>query len=133
MRKMLFVPMVRLTCWYLVLFLSGVAFVPATVNAAFISSTETHLGNTDINALSTARYTLESDLLREHLGKLGLSPAEIKSRLESLSPEEHQAVLEDMEKIQAGGDGMGTLVSLAVLVLLVILILKRMDKEITIK
>ena len=130
---MLLMPIVRLTCWYLVLILSGAALIPATVNAAFISPAETQLGNIDIDAISAARYALEKDLLREHLERLGLSAAEVTKRLDSLTPEEHQAVMADMERIQAGGDGVGTLVTLAILVLLIILILKLMDKEITIK
>jgi hypothetical protein len=122
-----------MVCWYLVLLLSGITLVPTTVNAAFISPSGTYLKGTDVHDLSAVKAALESDLLRERLEKLGLSPEEIKSRLESLSPDEHQAVLADVERIQAGGDGVGTLITLAVLVLLVILILKLMDKEITIK
>jgi len=65
---------------------------------------------------------------------MGLASEEISRRLDSLSPEEHQAVLDQMEKIQAGGDGgVGSLVGLAVLVLLIVLIVKLLDKEIIIK
>jgi hypothetical protein len=107
--------------------------MPVTVNAAFISPSEITLAEVDANTLSEVRMALENELLTERLGELGLSSAEIKSRLDALSPEEHAAVLEDMERIQSGGDGASTLISLAVLVLLIVLIIKLMDKEITIK
>jgi hypothetical protein len=132
-RKILHVPFVRFVCWYLALFLSGIAIMPATVNAAFISSSEVNLSELDSDVLSEVRLALENDLLAERLGELGLSSAEIQSRLDALSPEEHEAVLADMEKIQAGGDGAGALISLAILILLIILIIKLLDKEITIK
>ena len=51
-------------------------------------------------------------------------------RLDGLTPEERQAVLTDIDEIQAGGNGV---VSLLLVVLLVVLILKLMDKEIVIK
>ena len=133
MRKMLNVPFVRLVCWYLALFLSGIAMVPTTVNAAYIPSSKVNLSEIDSDVLSEVRVALENDLLAERLGELGLSSEEIQSRIDALSPDEHEAVLADMERIQAGGDGTGALISLAVLILLIILIIKLLDKEITIK
>jgi len=133
MRKMLYIPTVRLICWYLALFMSGIALMPTTVHAAFISSSEANLSETGADVLAEVRSALENDLLAERLEALGLSSAEIESRLQSLSPEEHEAVLADMEKIQSGGDGASGLVTLAILILLIILIIKLLDKEITIK
>lgn len=133
MRKILNVPITRLVCWYLALFLSGIVVVPSTVNAAFISSSEITLSGIDSDVLNEVRLALENDLLAERLGELGLSSEEIKSRLDALSPDEHEAVLADMERIQAGGDGAGSLIGLAILVLLIILIIKLLDKEIVIK
>ena len=130
MRKILHVPLVRLVCWYLALILSGIAVAPATVHAAFIPSSGINLTDLDSDTLDEVRLTLENDLLAERLAQLGLSSEEIKSRLDALSPEEHEAVLADMEKIQAGGDGV---ITLLIVIILVILIIKLMDKEITIK
>jgi hypothetical protein len=132
-KKILQNPLARLACWYLALFLSGFALVPAGVNAAFISSSEANLVEVDADVLSEVRAALEDDLLAERLGALGLSSGEIKDRLDALSTSEREAVLEDLDRIQSGGDGAGTLISLAVLVLLIILIIKLLDKEIIIK
>lgn len=130
MRKMLYRPSVRLICWYLAFTLSGLFILPATVQAAFISPSEGALAGMDVDTLAAAREALEKGILTEKLAALGLTPDEIVARLDALTPEERQAVLEDADKIQAGGNG---IVTLLLVVLLVILILKLMDKEITIK
>lgn len=130
MGKIFRLTVVHLICWYLVLTLSGLFVLPATVEAAFISPSEGALSGMDVDTLTTVREALERGVLKEKLTFLGLSPEEIKARLDSLTPEERQAVMDDVDKIQAGGNGV---VTLLLVVLLVILIMKLMDKEITIK
>lgn len=130
MRKILRYPAVRLICWYLAFTLSGLFILPAAAQAAFISPSEGTLAGMDIDNLATVREALENGILTEKLTALGLSADEITARLDALTPEERQAVLADADKIQAGGNGV---VSLLLVVLLVVLILKLMDKEIIIK
>ncbi|UCG38993.1 MAG: PA2779 family protein [bacterium] len=133
MRRILHFPLARAICWYLTLTLSGIAFLPPVAHAAFISPSRANVADMDAGALARVREALEDQFLQERLASLGLSPDEIRSRLDSLDGQERQAVLADVERIQAGGNGLGALVTLAVLVLLVLLILKLYDKEITIK
>lgn len=121
---------VRLICWYLAIALSGLLILPGTVQAAFISSSESALAGIDEDTLAVVRETLENGVLTEKLNALGLSPEEITVRLDALTPDERQAVLADVDKIQSGGDGV---VTLLIVVLLVVLILKLLDKEIIIK
>ena len=130
MRKMLRYPAGRLICWYLAFTLSGLFILPGAAQAAFISPSEGTLAAMDIDTLATVREALEKGLLTEKLTALGLSADEIKARLDVLTPDERQAVIDDVDKIQAGGSGV---VTLLLVVLLVVLILKLMDKEITIK
>lgn len=130
MRKMLRYPVVRLICWYLAFTLSGLFILPAAAQAAFISPSEGTLAAMDVDTLATVREALEKGLLTEKLTALGLSADEITARLDALTLDERQAVLDDTDKIQAGGNG---IVTLLLVVLLVILILKLMDKEIIIK
>ena len=124
MRNLLRMPVVRLTCWYLAFVLSGFVFLPGAVQAAFIPTTQGELAGTSGDLLAEARLALEDQLMAEKLSALGLSPEEIQARLDSLTVEERQAVMADLEKVQAGG----SIVGLAVLVVLVYLILKLMDK-----
>ncbi|MDF1536464.1 MAG: PA2779 family protein [bacterium] len=133
MKKILEMPAVKVVCLYLVLVLSGAAALPSAAQAAFISPSENALAQMDVTSVDGIRAALENELLTERLSALGLSSEEIRARLDSLTVQERQAVMADVGKLQAGGDGVGTLVSLAVLVLIIILIIKLMDKEITIK
>lgn len=130
MRKILRYPVVRLVCWYLAFTLSGLILLPVTAQAAFISSSDEVFQKLDSDTLAVVRDALEESVLKEKLTALGLSPEEIKSRLDALTAEERQAVLADMDKIQAGGNGV---VTILLVVLLVIVIIKLMDKEIVIK
>jgi len=130
MRKVLRYRAVRLTCWYLVITLSGIFVLPAIAQAGFISPSEGVLASMDVDTLATVREALEKGILTEKLTALGLSPDEVRTRLDALTPEERQVVLADIDQIQTGGDG---IVTILLVVLLVVLILKLMDKEITIK
>jgi hypothetical protein len=133
MRRILALPVVKALCLYLVLVLSGIAALPTAAHAAFISSSENVLVDMDVTSVEGIRVALENELLTERLAALGLSSEEIQARLDSLTTDERLAVMADVEKLQAGGDGVGGLLSLAVLVLIIILIIKLLNKEITIK
>lgn len=130
MRRILQYPAVRMVCWYLAFSISGLILLPAVAQAAFISPSESVLSGLHGDTLAVVRNALEEDVLAEKLAALGLSPEEIGSRLDALTADERQAVLADMDQIQAGGNGV---VTILLVVLLVVLILKLMDKEITIK
>jgi hypothetical protein len=130
MRKMLRNPAVRMICWYLAFTLSGFFILPVTAQAGFISPSEGTLAEMDVDAIAVVREALEEGILTEKLTALGLSADEIKARLDALTPDERQAVLADMEQIQAGGD---SLVTLLVIVALVLLILHLMGKKVKIE
>jgi hypothetical protein len=110
--------------------LSGLFILPASVQAAFISSSEATVAGMDVDAVATVTEALENGVLTEKLAALGLAADEIKARLDALTPDERQAVMTDVDQIQAGGNGV---VTLLIVVLLVVLILKLLDKEIIIK
>jgi hypothetical protein len=133
MRRILTLPAVKVVSLYLVLALSGFAALPSAAHAAFISTSESVLAELDVTGVEGIRAALEDDLLTERLSALGLSSEEIQARLDSLTVEERQAVMTDVEKLQAGGDAVGSVVGLAILILLIILIIKLLDKEIIIK
>lgn len=130
MRKILRFPAVRFLCWYMAFTLSGLFILPAVAQASFISTSERALAGLDADTLATVTDALENGVLTEKLTALGLSADEIQARLDALTPDEKQAVLAEADKIQAGGNGV---VTVLIVILLVVLILKLMDKEITIK
>jgi len=84
----------------------------------------------DVDAIASVREALEEGILTEKLTALGLSADEIKARLDALTPDERQAVLADMEQIQAGGSA---IVTALVIVALVLLILHLTDKTVKVE
>jgi hypothetical protein len=132
MRNVLTFPGIRLITFYLVMVMSGLFMAPAAVHAAFVSSAPA-AGEFAAGDIDAVRASLQKELVAERLSALGLDADEIGGRLDALSADELEAVSADAERIQAGGDALGGLVSLAILVLIIVLILKVMDKEVVIK
>ncbi|UCF30008.1 MAG: PA2779 family protein [bacterium] len=132
MREILGSRIGNLIVWYLVTAFAGVFTVPAVAKAAFIPNAGRYVdGNAD--GIDQLKQVLENELLRGKLSGLGLSQEEIAGRIDSLTAQERRAVLADLDRIQAGGDGLGTVLTVALIVLVVVLILKLLDKEIVIK
>ena len=130
MRKMLRYSAVRFVCWYIVFVMSGLFFLPTTVHAAFISTSENTVASMDVDTLARVTEALENGILTEKLATLGLATDEIKARIDGLTPDERQAVLADVDQIQSGGNGV---VTFLLVILLIIVILKLLDKEVVIK
>ena len=66
---------------------------------------------------------LERKEIAAKLSDYGLTPAEVSSRLDELSDAQAAEIAAEIDKVNAGGDVVGLLISVAVLVLLVLLIL----------
>lgn len=126
MRKILERPVSKGICFYLVFVFSGMFALPLTVQAAFLSSSESVMNEMKVTSLDEVRAALENDLLKERLTALGLSPEEITARLDSLTVEERQAVMAHVEELQAGGVD---IVGLAVVALIVVVIYLLLSKD----
>ncbi len=117
--------------WYLVLFFSLVPGWPAPSGASFIPS-QGSIGSPDPcvrqQDLKKIQAILEKKVVRQKLEEFGLTTEEVNSRLSQLSDQELHQIASRIDELQAGGDALGLIISLAVLVLLVILILYLLDK-----
>ena len=80
--------------------------------------------------LETARQTLEMRAVRHKLEALGVSPAEVETKLAQLSPDELHQLAGRADEIRAGGDGVGALAFVLLVILLVILILELMGRKV---
>jgi hypothetical protein len=76
---------------------------------------------------------LENKILAEKLKAYGLSTAEVKDKLQSMTNEQVHMLSQASERLLAGGDGLVVIIALLVIILLVIVILKLLHKEIIIK
>ncbi len=142
MARILRHPVSMFACWYLVAFFAGVFALPTVAQAAFTPSVPASVplagaasagGPADDAALDALRVSLENQVLQDKLSSLGISAPQVEERLGRLAAGERQAVLADLGSVQAGGDGVGALVGVALLVLIIILIVKLVNKEIVIK
>jgi len=94
--------------------------LPTIAAAEFIRSTGTTSDEAAWIDLSTLQAELENELIQEKLEQLGLSPEEVQARVDSLTPEQRDAVVQQLEATQAGG---AETVTMSWVVLLLILIL----------
>ena len=118
-------PITRLTACYLVLFFAGSFTLPAVAEAAFISSAEGTLAGVAPDTIIQVQAALEDQYIAERLNSLGLSPTEIQERLSSLTAQEREMTVAQIDSIQAGGN---SVVGLLILCLLVYFVLKMSDK-----
>jgi len=125
LKRILRHPVTRLTACYLVLFFAGSFTLPAVAEAAFISSAEGTLAGVAPDTIIQVQAALEDQYIAERLSSLGLSPTEIQERLSSLTAQEREMTVAQIDSIQAGGN---SVVGLLILCLLVYFVLKMSDK-----
>jgi hypothetical protein len=118
-------PVTRFTVCYLVLFFAGTFTIPAVTEAAFISSADRDLAGMAPDAISRIQAALEDEFIAERLTSLGMSPTEIQERLSSLTAQEREMTVAQIDSIQAGGN---SVVGLLIICVLVYFILKMSDK-----
>ena len=83
--------------------------------------------------LAAAQRVLEHRLVAQKLRDYGVSPEEVRQRLERMSDQDLHTLASVSRGLPSGGDGAGTIVTLLIIVLLVIVILKLLNKEIIVK
>jgi len=83
----------------------------------------------EINKIQRA---LENQLVQEKLEAYGLSPQEVKEKLNHMTDQQIHMLAQASDRILAGGDLLGTTIAILIIILLIVLILKLMGKEIII-
>ena len=83
--------------------------------------------------LAKVQALLESKVVLQKLADYGVSPAEAMSKVKQMSGTDLHRLASLTDKVAAGGDVIGVLISVAILAILVIVILKLLDKEIIVR
>ncbi|HNY65236.1 MAG TPA: PA2779 family protein [Deltaproteobacteria bacterium] len=112
----------------------GLATSPAW--AALIPSKTSPQGTESIQVqqdMEKVQLALENKLVQEKLRANGLSPEEVKARLGSMTPAQIHLLAQASDDVLAGGDGLGTVIAVLIIVILFIVILKLLNKEIIIR
>lgn len=84
--------------------------------------------------LAKVQAMLESKVVLQKLADYGVSADEAMSKVKQMSETDLHRLASLTDKVAAGGDdGIGILISIAILAILVIVILKLLDKEIIVR
>jgi len=83
--------------------------------------------------IAKIQKVLETKELQQRLLDYGLTPEETAARIDKLSDEQLHRLASNMDAVQAGGDGLGFLLGLAIIALLVVLIIYLLEGRIEIK
>jgi hypothetical protein len=76
------------------------------------------------DARGRVMQSLAREDVRAVLAAQGLDPEEVQARVASLTDAEIQQIAGQLDKLPAGGDGLGVAIAVLLIILLVILILK---------
>ena len=115
---------------YMTIFMTSPAV--AGMVSSFTSSPQmaTTLRGEEVGKIQRA---LENEILIEKFKAYGLSPGEIKDKLQSMSDEQIHLLAQASDQLLVGGDGWEVVIAILIIILLVVLILKLMDKQVVIK
>ena len=112
----------RYVCYFVAMTMLLISLPVQTVRAAMIK-TETVL---TLSTVNDVRESLNQFLKREDVQVImtaqGISPAEAKARVDSLSDEEIMQIADKMDQLPAGGSAFGVIVGAAVFIFVVLLI-----------
>jgi len=117
-------PFMRYVAWYLVVVMFIIGIAPK-VDAGLVKSEIIPLAYMDRSAdLEKIQKVLETKAVSKRLAQLGLTQDEIQNRLTQLSDQQiHQAATK-LDDLKIGGDGLGLLIAVLVVIILAIVILQ---------
>jgi hypothetical protein len=121
--------------WAAIVTFTIFSFGPPPVHAALI---ESQLSGGPVVSqrtadIETVRQALEHELVAQRLADYGFSTQEVDARLQTMSDAQLHQLASASDTLAEGGDGLGVVVTLLVIVLLVVLIMKLSDRQIIIK
>lgn len=115
---------------YFFIFLSAPAMAGLVDSALADGSEVNQVRKVEIEKIQTA---LEKQVVIDKLSTFGLHPDEIKNKLSRMSDAQVHLLAQASDDVLAGGDGVGFVIGLLLVVLLVIVILKLMNKEVIVR
>jgi len=83
--------------------------------------------------INQIQKALENKIVAQKLKEYGMSPQEVKEKLNSMSQEQLRLLANASQKLNAGGDAIGLAIVALVIVLLVVFILRLTGKEVVIR
>ncbi len=106
---------------------------PATAAMVGALASDPAAGKAEPAQLSSIQKALETEIIKSSLEAYGLTPGEVRERLQDLSDEQIHLMAQASDRVLAGGDGTGVVVAVLVIILLVLLILYIQNKKVVIR
>lgn len=132
MQSILHTTLMRHTAFILIAVMSLFSFVPKA-EASLVPTAMSMSSELRSQDLASVQKVLENKAVKARLSALGYSDAEISAKLSQVSDSELHGLASQLDALDAGGDGIGFVIGLLVIVLLVVVILKLTDKTVTIR
>lgn len=125
--------LIRWVSWYLVMAMFIISIVPR-VEAGLSPSEAIALSTSERLAdIATIQKALESKLVGERLGQLGLRQEEVRARLDSLSDRQLHEIAVRADDLMVGGNGAEVLIIVLLVAILVVLILHYTGRKVIVK
>jgi hypothetical protein len=121
-------------CWMVLLAFSAFSLIPVNANAALVPSRLADGASVSERQaqVETIRQALEQEVVAQRLADFGLSKEEVAAKLPTLSDAQlHQ--LAGLSKDIASGNGAEVVIAVLLIIFLVVVIMKLMDREIIIR
>ena len=116
---------------YLSVFFTSPAIAGMIGSLGSSQKTDAQIRSEEINKIQRA---LETRVVNEKMQAYGLQPEEIKAKLQSMSDDQIHMLSQASDRLLAGADGgLGIIIGLLIIFILVLVILKLMNKSVTIK
>lgn len=132
MQSILSTMLMRHTAFVLIAVMTLFSFVPKA-EAGLVPTSMTAASELRAQDLASVQKVLEQKAVKERLAALGYSEAEVSAKLSAVDDSELHSLASQLNALEAGGDGLGIIIGLLVIVLLVVVILKLSDKTVTIR
>jgi hypothetical protein len=116
----------------LVVLMGIFSFVPR-VEAAFVPSDESFSSSLRQKDMEVVQKALEHRLVKERLKAMGYTEKEVADRLDQLSEAELHRFATHLDSLTPGGDTLGIIIAILVIIALLLVILHLVDKRIIIK
>jgi hypothetical protein len=95
-----------------------------------IPSPELQASGTRASDIDKIQFALENEIVRAKLMAYGLTQEEVQSKLQEMTDNQISLLAQASDDVLAGGDALGFVIGILVIVLLVIVIIKLMDRSI---
>ena len=123
---------IKVVTWYMIAAMFILGMVPQA-EAGFISSQAFSGASNRADDLNKIQKSLESKMVSETLGKLGLTREEVQLRLSAMTDEQIHQLATNMDEVRVGGDGIGVVIGLLVIAILVVVLLQLTGHRVIVK